>query len=140
MKCSGGGYAILWAAQESASTHVLRTDTGFARAPAVQGRQAGPLDFWRVVERALTVLGHAYRQALVYSDSLGLGLDAAGTWFELGLALLLHVYILYLCFKFKDSLYKRPPIYLKAYTLVVVAAVFSLIFYPGKKGNNIVTQ
>ena len=54
-------------------------------------------------------------------------------WIELGLALLLHSYIIFLCYKFKDSLYKEPPIYFKAVVLLTVASVLAILFHPGKK-------
>ena len=56
-------------------------------------------------------------------------------WCELVLALLLHAYILILCYKFKDSLYKEPPLYFRAYFLLTIAVVLSLIFHPGKKSD-----
>lgn len=32
-------------------------------------------------------------------------------WIELLLAIMMHAYILYLCFRYKDSLYMEPPLY-----------------------------
>ena len=54
-------------------------------------------------------------------------------WAELIIAVLLHAYIVYLCFKFKDNLYKDPPLAVKSYVLVGIAFVLSLIFHPGSK-------
>ena len=52
-------------------------------------------------------------------------------WAELTIAILLHAYIVYLCFKFKDNLYKDPPLAVKSKVLVGVAFVLCLIFHPG---------
>ena len=52
-------------------------------------------------------------------------------WTELVLAVLLHTYIVYLCFKFKDNLYKDPPLAVKSYVLVAIAMVLAVIFHPG---------
>ena len=52
---------------------------------------------------------------------------------ELALAIGLHSYIVYLCYKLKDNLYTEPPKYLRFYSLVGVAFVLSMIFHPGDK-------
>ena len=54
-------------------------------------------------------------------------------WTELIIAVSLHAYIVYLCFKFKDNLYKEPPLAVKSYVLVALAFVLSMIFHPGSK-------
>ena len=54
-------------------------------------------------------------------------------WAELILAVSLHAYIVYLCFKFKDNLYKEPPLAVKSYVLVSVAFVLCMFFHPGQK-------
>lgn len=54
-------------------------------------------------------------------------------WCELVLAIALHSYILYLCYKFKDALYKEPPIQYRAYVLITIAFILSLCFHPGEK-------
>lgn len=61
-------------------------------------------------------------------------------WVELILALSMHIYILYLCHKFKDTLYTEPPIYFRAYVLLGIAAVLACIFHPGQKGTYFFTQ
>ena len=54
---------------------------------------------------------------------------------ELGLALLLHAYILYLCYKFKDSLYKEANILQQWFVLLPIAGVLACIFHPGNKSD-----
>ena len=54
-------------------------------------------------------------------------------WIELTLAILMHAYIVYLCYRYKDNLYKEPPKFVKSYVLVAIAFILSLIFHPGDK-------
>ena len=61
-------------------------------------------------------------------------------WCELVLAVAMHCYILYLCYKFKDTLYLEPALHQRAYVLIGVAAVLASIFHPGKKGTYFFTQ
>ena len=56
-------------------------------------------------------------------------------YMELALAVMLHSYIVYLCFKMKDNLHIEPPVYLRAQCLLAVAAVLSLILHPGEKNK-----
>lgn len=55
--------------------------------------------------------------------------------FELGLALALHAYILLLCYRYKDSLYREQSILQQWYVLLPVAAVLACIFHPGSKSD-----
>lgn len=59
---------------------------------------------------------------------------------EITIALALHLYILYLCYRFKDSLYREPPLYERWYVTVAIAALLSCILHPGAKGKYFVTQ
>ena len=54
---------------------------------------------------------------------------------ELGLALILHAYILLLCYRFKETLYKEASIVQQWYVLLPVAAVLACIFHPGNKSD-----
>ena len=55
---------------------------------------------------------------------------------EIVLSVLLHSYLVYLCFKFKDSIYKGiKEFYLKSPVLIVVCLILSTIFHPGNKGD-----
>ena len=55
-------------------------------------------------------------------------------WVELGGGIILHITILYLCFKFKDNLlYKDLPVYFKWYSILCVSIILSCIFHPGSK-------
>jgi hypothetical protein len=53
---------------------------------------------------------------------------------------LLHSYIIYLCYKYKDSIYKgvSSP-YLRWYMLVPACFILSMIFHPGNKGEYFLT-
>lgn len=66
--------------------------------------------------------------------------DMTLAWVEISTALVLHAYILYLCFKYKDSLYKEPPFQYRASVLISVAALLALFLHPGKPGRFFVTQ
>mmetsp|Transcript_44212 Transcript_44212/g.32198 ORF Transcript_44212/g.32198 Transcript_44212/m.32198 type:complete len:154 (+) Transcript_44212:241-702(+) len=48
----------------------------------------------------------------------------------------MHVYIVYLCYKYKDTIYKgvKAP-YLKAPVLMGFCLLLSMIFHPGSKGQ-----
>jgi hypothetical protein len=55
---------------------------------------------------------------------------------EICVAFLAHAYIVYLCFKFKDTIYKGVKSYvLKAPALVGLCLILSMIFHPGSKGT-----
>ena len=55
---------------------------------------------------------------------------------EIIMALGMHAYIIYLCYQYKDTIYKgvKEP-YLKSYVLIGVCFILSLIFHPGSKGD-----
>ena len=61
----------------------------------------------------------------------------SGLWFawaELGAAFILHIGILYLCLKYKDSQLTKPvPIYFRWYTVLFAACILSCILHPGNK-------
>jgi ER lumen protein retaining receptor len=55
---------------------------------------------------------------------------------EIVLAVLLHSYLVYLCYKYKDSIYKGiKEFYLKSPVLIVACLILSIIFHPGSKGD-----
>ena len=57
-------------------------------------------------------------------------------YFEIILALSLHSYIIYLCYQYKDSIYKGvKAVYLKYFVIIPACLVLSTIFHPGDKGN-----
>ncbi len=57
-------------------------------------------------------------------------------YIELGLALLLHTFIVYKCFKLKDTkLYVEAPVAFRWYTMLAVATVLSMILHPGEKSS-----
>ena len=59
---------------------------------------------------------------------------------EILVALGMHAYILYLCFTYKDSIYKgTKEVYLKWYALAGACFLLCLVFHPGSKGKYIVT-
>ena len=59
---------------------------------------------------------------------------------EIIIAICLHSYIVYLCFKHKDSLQYELPVYLRWYTVVGVACILSCFMFPGKMGRYFITQ
>lgn len=55
---------------------------------------------------------------------------------EIFMAVGMHAYILFLCYQYKDTIYKGiKEKYLKSPVLIVVCVVLSLIFHPGSKGD-----
>jgi hypothetical protein len=61
--------------------------------------------------------------------------------FEIVSAVALHAYIIYLCYSYKDTIYKGvSKVYLKSPVLIVICLIFSMIFHPGSKGEYFVTQ
>ena len=55
---------------------------------------------------------------------------------EICLAVVLHAYILFLCYSYKDTIYKGiKEKYLKSPVLIVACFLLSLIFHPGSKGE-----
>jgi hypothetical protein len=55
---------------------------------------------------------------------------------EIAAAVLLHAYIVYLCFSYKDTIYKGVSApYLKWPVLAVAMLILSTIFHPGSKGD-----
>jgi hypothetical protein len=60
---------------------------------------------------------------------------------EITAAVVLHAYIIYLCYQFKDSIYKGvSAVYLKSPVLLAACFILSLIFHPGSKGEYFITQ
>ena len=60
---------------------------------------------------------------------------------EITAAVILHAYIIYLCYSYKDTIYKSPSaLYLKSPVLLAICCVLSVIFHPGSKGEYFVTQ
>ena len=59
---------------------------------------------------------------------------------EILMALSMHAYIIYLCYSYKDTIYKgvKEP-YLKWPVLTAVCLILSLILHPGSKGEYFVT-
>ncbi len=56
--------------------------------------------------------------------------------FEICLAFVMHVYIVYLCFSYKDSIYKGiRAVYLRYFFIIPVCFCLSVIFHPGSKGD-----
>ena len=52
----------------------------------------------------------------------------------------MHIYIVYLCYKYKDTIYKGVSApYLKWYVLLAICFILSMIFHPGNKGAYFVT-
>ena len=59
---------------------------------------------------------------------------------EITAAVVLHAYIIYLCFSYKDTIYKNVSnIYLKWPVLLIVCFLLSMIFHPGSKGEYFLT-
>lgn len=55
---------------------------------------------------------------------------------ELLMAVVMHAYIVFLCFSYKDTIYKGvKDVYLKSPVLIVVCCILSFIFHPGSKGD-----
>ena len=50
---------------------------------------------------------------------------------EIIIAVCLHLYIVYQCYKYKDALQQEMPIYLRCFVLIAIAAILSGIFHPG---------
>ena len=60
--------------------------------------------------------------------------------FEIIAAVIMHAYIVYLCYSYKDTIYKGVTIpYLKWYVLLAACFVLSMIFHPGSKGSYFLT-
>lgn len=60
--------------------------------------------------------------------------------FEIAAAVVLHAYIIYLCFSYKDTIYKSAStIYLKWPILLLGCFLVSMIFHPGSKGEYFLT-
>ena len=59
---------------------------------------------------------------------------------EIITAVIMHGYIVFLCYKYKDTIYKgiKEP-YLKSPVLILACMVLSMIFHPGSKGEYFVT-
>ena len=48
----------------------------------------------------------------------------------------MHAYIVYLCYSYKDTIYKGvSALYLKSYVLIGICFVLCMIFHPGNKGE-----
>jgi len=55
---------------------------------------------------------------------------------EIILAVGLHAYIIFLCYQYKDTIYKGiKEKYLKSPVLITICAVLSVILHPGSKGD-----
>ena len=59
---------------------------------------------------------------------------------EITIAVCLHLYIVYQCYKYKDALQQEMPIFLRYFVLLAIALVLSCFFHPGKKGDYFFTQ
>ena len=58
------------------------------------------------------------------------------TYIEIFLALVLQLYLLYLCQQYKDILYRETKdIYLRWYSVAGLCLILAAIFHPGKKGK-----
>jgi hypothetical protein len=56
--------------------------------------------------------------------------------FEICAAVAMHGYIVFLCYSYKDPIYKGvSALYLKCYVLMGACFVLSMIFHPGNKGE-----
>lgn len=56
------------------------------------------------------------------------------------MAVILHLYLVYLCHSYKDSIYKGlKQFYLKSPFLVIISFILSTIFHPGSKGEYFVS-
>lgn len=63
------------------------------------------------------------------------------SYIEIFAAVAMHAYIVYLCYSYKDTIYKSTnAVYLKAPVLCAVCFILSLIFHPGSKGEWYLTQ
>ena len=59
---------------------------------------------------------------------------------EIITAVIMHGYIVYLCYQYKDTIYKGvSAIYLKFYVLIGACFLLSMIFHPGNKGDYFLT-
>ena len=59
---------------------------------------------------------------------------------EIILGVILHVVLVYMCFKYKDSIYRGVKLFLlKTPVLVAISMVLAAIFHPGAKGEYFVT-
>jgi len=55
---------------------------------------------------------------------------------EIIMAVAMHAYIIFLCYQYKDTIYKGvKEKYLKSPVLIVLCFVLCLIFHPGSKGD-----
>jgi hypothetical protein len=60
---------------------------------------------------------------------------------EICTAVFMHAYIVYLCYSYKDTIYKGvSAIYLKSYVLIGICFLLCTIFHPGNKGEYFFTQ
>ena len=59
---------------------------------------------------------------------------------ELTVAVVLHLFIVFLCLKYKDALQHEMPGYLRWYVIVVLASTLSCFLHPGKKGEYFVSR
>ena len=58
------------------------------------------------------------------------------TYIEIAIALLLQLYLLYLCQQYKDILYRETKeIYLRWYSVAGFCLILAAIFHPGRKGK-----
>ena len=86
------------------------------------------------VDTQLCLLISTYARIFWITDTQLIKLNLAVL--EIVLSVLLHSYLVYLCFKFKDSIYKGiKEFYLKSPVLIVVCLILSTIFHPGNKGD-----
>ena len=58
---------------------------------------------------------------------------------EIAIAVCLHLFIVYKCVKYKDMLQNEMPLYLRWFSIILVASILSSIFHPGRKGPYYVT-
>ena len=60
--------------------------------------------------------------------------------FEIIMGVILHVVLVYMCFRYKDSIYRGIKLFLlKTPFLVVFSMILAAIFHPGAKGEYFVT-
>jgi hypothetical protein len=91
------------------------------------------------IDTQICLLISVFARIFWMTDTLLIKLNVAVL--EIVLAVVLHSYLVYLCYSYKDSIYKGiKEFYLKYPVLIVVALVLSTIFHPGKKGDLFFTR
>ena len=61
-------------------------------------------------------------------------------YLEIIMAVFLHSYLVYLCYSYKDSIYKGlKQFFLKSPFLIIISCILSAIFHPGSRGEYFVS-